>query len=135
MEKGFNQKVHLQLIFYFDYIITQILKAQFLIQGQMTKSCRTDPKERKELGKQCEFNLQKEYENEGYKVAKLSPNAPADLLIEKDGHKTFIEAKAGGSDLTPNETNFQNQIKRLGNNKIDHKIRRCDCEGNPLPEK
>ena len=100
----------------------------------MTKSCRTAPKERKELGNQCESNLQKEYENERYNVTKLPPNAPADLLIEKDGHKIFIEAKAGGSRLTTNETNFQKQIKRLGNNKIDHKIRRCDCEGNPIPE-
>lgn len=101
----------------------------------MTKSCGTPPKERKELGNQCESNLQKEYENEQYKVTKLSPNAPADLLIEKDGVKTFIEAKAGGSRLTTNETNFQSQVKRLGNDKINHKIRRCDCEGNPIPEK
>src|SRR5207249_1921602 len=98
------------------------------------ESCGTNPKDRKELGNQCEFNLKKEYQHKGYSVTKLSTNAPADLLVEKDGHKIFIEAKTGSSGLTPNEKNFQNHIKRLGNNKIDYKIRQCDCRANPISE-
>lgn len=97
------------------------------------ESCGTPPKNRKELGNQCENNLQKEYENKGYKVTKLAPNAPADLLVEKNEKKTFIEAKAGSAGLTPNEKNFENQVKNLGNDKINHKVRHCDCDGNPIP--
>lgn len=98
------------------------------------KSCGTPPKDRKELGDQCEINLQKEYEGKNYKVTKLAPNAPADLLVEKDGKKIFIEAKAGSAELTQNEKNFENQVKNLGNNKIGHKVRRCGCDGNPILE-
>jgi len=98
------------------------------------ESCGTPPKDRKELGNQCEINLQKEYENKGYNVTKLAPNAPADLLVEKDGIKTFVEAKAGSAELTPNEKNFGNQVKNLGNDKINHKVRHCGCDGNPIPD-
>ena len=97
------------------------------------ESCGTPPKDRKELGNQCEINLQKEYESKDYKVTKLAPNAPADLLVEKDGIKTFVEAKAGSDKLTPNEKNFENQVKNMGNDKINHKVRHCDCDGNPIP--
>ena len=98
------------------------------------KSCGTPPKDRKELGNQCEINLQKEYENKGYNVIKLAQNAPADLLVEKDGIKTFVEVKAGSAELTLNEKNFRNQVKNLGNDKINHKERRCGCDGNPIPD-
>jgi hypothetical protein len=102
---------------------------------QMGKeSCETPPSERKELGVKCENNLKVEYKGLGYKVTKLPPNAPADLLVKKNGVQTFVEAKTGSSGLTTNEKNFQNQIERLGNNKIRHQIRHCSCDGTPLPD-
>ena len=32
-----------------------------------------------------------------------------------------------------NRKELENQVKNLGNDKINHKVRHCDCDGNPIP--